>query len=691
MRYILSCVALAILASGASTLTAQNDIFGGLRHRVGTYVDGLSVRLEPAVVDPALRPFYHGVASGDPLTDQVIIWTRVTPDEPGTATVSWRVATDTGLQNVVASGSSNTSSDLDYTVKIDVPGLQPATVYYYAFTYKGLSSLIGRTRTLSAGEQPHARFAVVSCSNYPTGYFNVYRKISERNDLDAVLHLGDYIYEYSADSSSYGGAIGIALGRQHDPANEIITLADYRTRYAQYRLDPDLRAVHQQHAMIHVWDDHESANDSYEDGAENHDPATEGSWTERTAVSKRVHAEWMPIRERTAGIYRRFVFGDLVDLWMLDTRLDARDKQVQLVGALSTPESRDSLQSPTRKIMSEDQFNWLTSGLGASTTAWRFLGNQVMFTPISVSPIDTTYLYASVPPLFAAFLRQQMPALQGLLDLAFYGDVWNNYPAQRERLTDLLRSSGVSNVVIGTGDFHTAFAFNTSTTYSTDTSSVAVEFMCPSVSAPNFDETLNSNASTRLITPQLIATIDTTLKQRNPHLAFENLIEHGYALVDFTKQRVQGDFFFIDTILARPSGEQFVAGYTTPSGSSRLTRVTAPAPGKLVQDIPAPERPPVVLSVQDERRSASPLTVLNTYPQPAVSVQYISLSIDAVGMMQVDIVDQRGAVVARVVRRTIEPGLMTIVADVSELSAGTYGYRITVGDHMITYPLVCVR
>jgi alkaline phosphatase D len=691
MRIIHSVLALALLAVGSTQLHAQRDIFGGLRHRVGTYVDGTTVRLEPAVVDPALRPFYLGVASGDPLTDRVIIWTRVTPDQPDDVTVQWRVATDTGLQNIVASGSVSTNSNSDYTVKVDASGLQPASVYYYAFTYQGLSSLIGRTRTLSAGEQPQARFAVVSCSNYPTGYFNAYRKIAERNDLDAVLHLGDYIYEYSADSASYGGQIGIALGRQHDPAYEIISLADYRTRYAQYRLDPDLRAVHQQHAMIHVWDDHESANDSYVDGAENHDPATEGSWDERKAISKRVHAEWMPIREQQDKIYRRFAFGDLVDLWMLDTRLNGRDKQIQLVGSLSTPESRDSIESPTRKIMSEEQFNWLSTGLSSSTTSWRFLGNQVMFTPISISPIDTTFLYASVPPLFAAFLRQQMPALQGLVELAFYGDVWNNYPAQRQRLTDLVRSSNISNVVIGTGDFHTAFAFNTSTTYSPDTSSVAVEFMCPSISAPNFDETLNSNTSTRLITPQLIATLDTTLKQRNPHLAFENLVEHGYTLIDFTKERVQGDFFFIDTILARPSGEQFVAGYATPSGSSRLTRATAPAPGKAIQDIPAPERPPVVSRVHDDQGRSGIITVLNSYPQPAVTLQYLSMSINTTGSMQIDIVDQRGSVVAAVVRRSIEPGLLTIVADVSTLPAGTYSYRITVGDHMITYPLVCVR
>jgi len=272
--------------------------------------------------DPALAPFYHGVASGDPLANKVIIWTRRTPsDDALSYQLGWQMATDTAFENVVRQGQLEAMASADFTAKVDVGQLNPETSYYFRFydftsqTY----SLIGRTRTAPHDDTDHLRFAVVSCQNYQAGYFNAFRKIAERADLDAVLHLGDYIYEYGAGEGTYGYS-NDRPDRANVPGTEILSLADYRTRYSLYRLDPDLRAAHQQHPFIAVWDDHESANDSYADGAENHQD-DEGDWEVRKAISKQVYYEWMPIRELSYDkLFRSLKYGDLAELIMLDTR-----------------------------------------------------------------------------------------------------------------------------------------------------------------------------------------------------------------------------------------------------------------------------------------------------------------------------------------------------------------------------------
>jgi alkaline phosphatase D len=229
--------------------------------------------------DEELFPFYHGVASGDPLEDRVIIWTRVTPVEAkDNVEVAWRMATDTGMVNIVAEGVFDTNLGRDFTVKVDVENLNPGTWYYYDFMALDNYSLRGRTRTLPSGDVDHLRFAVASCSNYEHGYFNAYKHIAFRNDLQAVLHLGDYQYEYQV-----GGYSAFIEGRQNEPANETITLEDYRIRHSHYKLDEDLRAAHQQYPWFTVWDDHEFANNAWVGGAENHD-AGEGLWSDRKAL-----------------------------------------------------------------------------------------------------------------------------------------------------------------------------------------------------------------------------------------------------------------------------------------------------------------------------------------------------------------------------------------------------------------------
>lgn len=368
--------------------------------------------------------FNHGVASGDPLTDRVIIWTRVTPAIPGQVWIQWELASDAGFAAIVASGTGTTSADVDYTVKVDVEGLQPNTVYYYRFLTVNNTSTVGRTRTLPEGVIEAAAFAVVSCSNYPAGFFNVYREVANQ-DVDAVLHLGDYLYEYSSDG--YASERAEELGRVVEPANELLSLADYRTRYAQYRRDADLQAAHAAHPFIIVWDDHEIANDSWREGAENHDPDTEGSFLDRKLVALQAWHEWQPVRPPASMndiIYRRFQYGDLLDLLMLDTRLIGRDEQYTYSdfvtdGKIDVDRARAGFGDSNRTLLGSEQLNWLRDHLSQSTAQWQVLGQQILLSryqlpaPI-IEALDPRLsggggLTAGVAAVLAAVTAKQKP------------------------------------------------------------------------------------------------------------------------------------------------------------------------------------------------------------------------------------------------------------------------------------------
>jgi len=289
--------------------------------------------------------FSHGVASGDPTQTAVILWTRVTPEAAGPVPVKWNVARDAAMKDVVKTGVFITGSERDYTVKIDVDGLEAGQVYYYWFTAGKASSPGGVTRTLPATGMADYRMAVVSCSNWPFGYFNVYREIAKRGQssvIDAVIHLGDYIYEYGV--TGYGGVVGKELGRNHAPETEIVSLADYRARHAQYKSDPDLQAAHGVAPWFCTWDDHESANNSYRTGAENHQPETEGGWTERKAQAVQAYLEWMPVRDPVPGrpreaIWRKFDIGDLATLFLLESRLVGRGEDLTFDEMFMAPDA----------------------------------------------------------------------------------------------------------------------------------------------------------------------------------------------------------------------------------------------------------------------------------------------------------------------------------------------------------------
>jgi len=367
--------------------------------------------------------FLHGVASGDPLQDRVIIWTRVSTSA-ASAEVSWQFSVTPNFEQLIASGTLLTDASRDYTVKVDVTGLSSDTHYYYLFMCDGQVSMTGRTRTLPAGKPEEFALAVVSCSNLPQGYFNVYRAVANRDDVDVVLHLGDYIYEYA--NGEYGD--GTALGRLPRPLTECLQLDDYRQRYACYREDEDLMAVHARHPFILVWDDHEFANNAWLKGAENHSD-DEGAWPARRDAAIQAYFEWLPIREtvsdRQRRIYRSFQVGDLFDLIMLDTRMIGRTEQIDT-------ELGEDLARPGQDLLGTQQAHWLRGELDASAqsnTLWRVLGQQVI-------------------------MAQVFNAEGQVLNT----DFWDGYPASRQQLLAQLRQHSIGNNVILTGDAHSSWA-----------------------------------------------------------------------------------------------------------------------------------------------------------------------------------------------------------------------------------------
>ncbi len=688
-------------------------------------------------IDSTLRPFYHGVASGDPLHDRVILWTRVTPSAPDLPVqVRWQVALDTAMQSVVTSGTFTTTAARDYTVKVDAQGLDADKTYYYMFTALGANSLIGRTKTLPlpTAAVRQVRLAITSCSSYPHGFFNAYGRIAARNDLDAVLHLGDYIYEYNASETSYGGKTGLRIGRVSIPANEIVSLGDYRTRYSQYRLDENLRRLHQQHPMIHVWDDHESANDSYMNGAENHQAATEGKWDVRKAISKRVAYEWLPTRENADTIiYRQFAFGNLVDLFMLDTRLEGREEQVIGVLPSASQASKDSIANPKRTMLGARQFAWLTGNLRASGATWKVLGNQVMFAPITVESVDMERVRR-----YSFALSVLAPTLMNTLQEAFYGDVWTNYPAERNNIMDSIRRNNIRNVVIATGDFHTGFSMDV-TTEAANTSrynpatgqgAVAVEFMCPSISSGNFDENVSGglfgviNGAMRSLgfpspqreafaeimaardTQELLSILSDALREQNRHLKNMNLTDHGYTLLDITPERTQGDYWYMDTVLIPSTRERFGGGFLTLSGQSNLTRSNTPAPPKAQQAIPAPARPlrttlAVALGDVPPQNTApqsalldipptkgASILLLGCYPNPMNTVGYINYTLLSAQPVSIALYDAAGRMVTRLVDGQMQEGNITVMLETSALPSGAYTCRIVTPQTVITRPIV---
>jgi alkaline phosphatase D len=492
----------------------------------------LSLQIDAQGSPPTL--FQHGVASGDPLADRVILWTRVTTPPSrsavGPVDVTWQLASDPMLARIVRTGGARATPERDFTVKVDVAGLEAGRTYFYAFTAGGERSPIGRTKTLPARTVSQVRLGLMSCANYPAGFFNPYRCIANRDDLDAVLHVGDYIYEF--ENGVYGEGSGLL--RIPEPQREAVSLSDYRIRYATYRSDPDLQDVHARHPFIAVWDDHELANDAWRGGAANHNENQgEGSWATRQAAAYRAYLEWMPIREQAGGIrlYRSFRFGSLVDLFMLDTR-GLRDRQV-------APDNVTGLVSPDRTLLGKPQEAWLFDQMRASQragTTWRVLGQQIMFSRLS-------------------FPGKPVPL----------ADTWDGYQAARDRVIDFLSQQKMRDVAILSGDVHSSWAFDVTKnpwdgyTARTGAGSVAVEMIAPAVSSPPLfaDPAVRERAG--------------ALRFVMPHLKYLEGESRGYVLVDLTSQRLQADWYHVPGVMERSAVETKGATFVCERGSAHMT------------------------------------------------------------------------------------------------------------------------
>ncbi|GGK90627.1 alkaline phosphatase D family protein [Nocardia jinanensis] len=507
----------------------------------------------PVTAAAAAGPvFAHGVASGDPLPDGVILWTRVTvgPEAvPGSgagdpAAVHWEIAEDSGFTGVVAAGSLTADAESDHTVKVDVRGLDPAHDYYYRFRALGATSAIGRTRTAPADSSSPARlrFGVVSCSNWEAGYFAAYRHLAARDDLDAVVHLGDYLYEYGAESAGgRGGAV-----RRHEPAHEIVVLADYRIRHGQYKTDPDLMALHARVPFVCTWDDHESANNAWSGGAENHDPATEGSWADRRAASMRAYSEWMPVRIQFAAgetrIYRRLRFGTLAELSMLDLR-SYRDRQPELG-------TRDG-DDPARTMTGTRQMEWLTAGLVSGSARWQVVGNSVMIAPLAFPPLDPDTA-AAVTAVFGIPREGFAPNT----------DQWDGYPADRRRLLQALTDRGVSDIVFLTGDIHSSWAADVpleAARYPTGPTAGA-EFVVPSVTSAGIGDLLPTPPRTGSVA------LEDSVRALNPHIRYTEIDSHGYGVVEIVPDLVRMDWYYVADITDAGTAVRLAAAWELPHG-----------------------------------------------------------------------------------------------------------------------------
>jgi alkaline phosphatase D len=582
-------------------------------------------------LDPLAAPFFHGVASGDPTSSSVVLWTRITNNEE-LAEVFWEVSTDTLLMNVLANGSTTTTSDVDFTVNVLVENLPANAWLYYRFSHNGIYSPIGRTRTAPDAGVENLRFAVMACSNYQDGYFNAYRDVVTKNDVDAILHLGDYIYEYGIDDFSPGGD----TSRLHDPDEEILNLEDYRIRHSQYKLDRDLQELHRQYPVIAVWDDHETANNSWMGGAENHTEGAEGNWEARKNDGKRAYFEWMPMRETNGSIKRTFSWGSLVDLIMIDTRLEGRQEQAGTSGAQVT--------DTNRTLLGAEQLEWFKSNLSQSNAQWKIIGNQVMVSPLRIfgNPVNE--------------------------------DQWDGYPAEREKILKHIEDNSIDNCVFLTGDIHTSWANDIPRNLnnydaSTGAGSVAVEYVCTSVTSSSF--------LTFGVPVQLIQVF-------NPNVKYADLSKRGYLLLDINASRVQGDWVHLNTIGSANFQSEVSASWRCLNGENHLEAAPQPLSPRGTNAPLAP--PPNYLTTKGEISSAPVIISCNPNPfTDRIGIQYYAMQ---AGKVNITVSDLSGKVFQSISQTIASNGLQELVIPTFELSEGVYLIHVETNNAISSYKMV---
>ena len=526
----------------------RSTLLGGL----ATSVAACATTGARDMADLSGAQFLHGVASGEPATDGFLIWSRITPSSmaSGKARLGYEVASDSGFSNIVATGIVETGAYRDWTLKAEVSGLKPGETYFYRFKTDTITSPTGRTRTLPVGSIESARFAAVSCSNYAFGFFNVYDAIAKRDDIDAVIHLGDYIYEYSTEG--YGGEVSKQIGREHAPDKEIITLQDYRTRHAQYKSDPGSIALHAAHPLIPIWDDHETTNNSWENGAENHDLG-EGDWDERRSAALRAYYEWMPVRDPAPGtppesLLRDFQWGDLVTLATLETRLMARSEQLDysVIGpTLATPEGLEQFKTvdlvdERRELLGPVQSERLSKTMSESVargTRWRIIANQIIMAEVTapdLTPLADSPAIEEIAKVFPPIM--DFIALS-TLDIPLNTDAWDGYPAARERFYAAMQEAGATDLIVLTGDTHEWWANMLS---DAEGRAMGIELGTNAVTSPG--------ASTYF--GQEGPTYSRLLRERNPMVTHHDPDGKGYIDLLLTKGDAEARFIAVDTILA---------------------------------------------------------------------------------------------------------------------------------------------
>jgi alkaline phosphatase D len=491
----------------------------------------------------AARGFTNNVASGEPGQRKVMLWTRFVPAGGGSARLDGEVSETPDFRRIVAGGSVTARPGRDHCARLVVSGLLPGRCYYYRFVGPGgARSPVGRTRTLPEGHVERFRMGIFSCSNLGFGWFNAYAHAAARADIDLMVHLGDYYYEYRR--GDYPGPGEAVAGRWVEPAGELIHLADYRLRFAAYRSDPDLQALHARFPMVAMWDDHESANDSWQGGAENHQPETEGPWQARKRASVRAYREWMPVGDETWGSYE---IGALATLFRPETRLTGRTHQLDLAGATAAKaDLRAALiafrdgpwRDPARSLMGPRQEQWLAQALARSVrqgTRWQVLAQQVVMGSIGIGPKVAEWGRAAESEGTRDYMARGLAAYSVGLPLGY--DQWDGYPAARERLLRASLDAG-ANLVVLSGDSHNAWAFDL------DLRGVpaGVEFAGHSVTSPGYEVDLPA------VRPEDLARATV---EENPQLRWAELSRRGYLTVELTPDRATGEWLFLDTIRSR--------------------------------------------------------------------------------------------------------------------------------------------
>lgn len=506
--------------------------------------------------------FTHGVASGDPQQSEVTLWTRFIDPVEDTQRLTVELAEDLAFRNIAACGEAMVSAASDHCANVRATGLVPGRWYYYRFVSpRGEPSVTGRTRTLPDGRVDRFRIAVMSCSNATSGWFNAYAHAAARDDIDLVVHLGDYIYESPIDRSDALPVLATSRGIM--PAHETVTLADYRRRYASYRTDPDLAALHRLFPMIVIQDDHETANNAWVGGARGHD-LHEGSWEARKAAAIQAWSEWLPMR---TNAYDRYQIGNLATLFRIETRLVGRVRQLDIAEALAGNKNimaafadfKTQLTNPGRTMMGSAQERWLADNLAASTasgTRWQLLAQQVIMGETRL-PENAGRWFDRQTVLSA----KQQSDLEIAVSLSRAGlpigfDRWDGYPAARERLLQGARHAG-ANLVTLSGDSHNGWAYE----LGVDGSPAGIEFAGLSVSSLGIEKQFDGDPIR--IAADFIAA--------NPNLKWCDTSQRGYMTVDITRDHVRADWIFVPSRNLRTSEVTGTASMVSEHGSRQFS------------------------------------------------------------------------------------------------------------------------